>query len=376
MKLLRSENIMIGGASANASTNASATASAKNDEGLLSKAKDIYENMEKKVNDTVKDMVANSTFFKALYDLPVMGKITLFLAVLLLIMMYAFRIKSKKEGFTHGDASTFILKEGDNVYDDFYASVYDELKYNDEKSSYEVGELVRQTQADKKSVIMEVGSGTGSHINLLNKYGYNAFGLEISPAMINEAKSKYPDSLFMQGDALDTMLLPEDKLTHILCMNYTIYLIKDKRTFFQNCMKWLMNGGHLAIHMVNRERFDPTLDIVAGKPLKIFPERADFKTPVDKDGKPIQNTTTSIKFKKYDYKRKFDIVSDKIAHCKERFINTQNNQVRQHNHVYYMDTQRDILDMASEAGFIVSSQIELNKVGCRYQYIYILQKPT
>lgn len=375
--ILKSSNIMIGGESDTPKIMyVSPKKSETKSESLLVKLDKLYTKIAKKYDELIEKAIKKSPFFKALYDLPVMGKITLTIMLILMCMISAFVVKTKQEGFTHGDASNFILKEGDNVYDDFYASVYDELKYNDEKSSYEVGELVRQTQADKKSVIMEVGSGTGSHINILNKYGYNAFGLEISPAMINEAKSKYPDSLFMQGDALDTMLLPEEKLTHILCMNYTIYLIKDKRTFFQNCMKWLMNGGHLAIHMVNRERFDPTLDIVVGKPLKIFPERSDFETPVDKDGKPIQNTTTSIKFKKYDYKRKFDIVSDKIAHCKERFINTQNNQVRQHNHVYYMDAQRDILDMASEAGFIVSSQIELNKVGCRYQYIYILQKPT
>ena len=44
-----------------------------------------------------------------------------------------------------------------------------------------------------------------------------------------------------------------------------LLLHNNKQTFFNNCMDWLMPGGYLIIHLVDREKFDPILP--PGNPL-------------------------------------------------------------------------------------------------------------
>ena len=42
----------------------------------------------------------------------------------------------------------------------------------------------------------------------------------------------------------------------------------------------------------------------------------------------------------------------------------------------YMESEKDILAMAKQSGFIMLGKIDLIKVGYEYQYLYILQKPA
>lgn len=299
---------------------------------------------------------------EALRNIPTMGKITLILAILLLISMFAFTWKTK-EGFTQ--SSEFLLREGPQVYDSFYASIYDALVFDEIKNDYEIGEIINQTSPTEESVILDIGSGTGHHVGSLSKAGYNTFGLELSKAMIDEARTNYPDAKFIRGDVMDAMVVPPESVTHVTCLYMTIYNIEDKRRFFQNCMSWLMPGGYLALHLVNRERFDPILP--AGRPLDLISVQDYAKERL---------TETRVKFKDFVYKGKFDINPNDLATYKEIFIDDKTKKVRQHNHVYYMETQKQILQMAKDAGFIMVAQVDLMNAGYDYQYVYILQKPN
>ena len=66
---------------------------------------------------------------------------------------------------------------------------------------------------------------------------------------------------------MDFMHFDQEAFSHITCLYFTIYYIKDKKRFFKNCFDWLMPTGHLAIHLVNRDKFDPIIE--AGNPLHI-----------------------------------------------------------------------------------------------------------
>lgn len=291
-----------------------------------------------------------------------MGKLALILAVLLIISMLAFKRKTK-EGFTQ--SSEFLLKEGPDIYDSFYVSVYDALVYDEIRNDYEIGEIINSTSPTSESVILDVGSGTGHHVGRIAKAGYEAIGLDLSKQMIAEAKENYPESRFIRGDALDSMVVPAESVTHVLCLNMTIYDIQDKRRFFQNCMSWLMPGGYLALHLVNRERFDPILP--AGNPFDLISIQDYSKERL---------TETRVKFKDFEYKGQFDIFPNDVATYKEVFIDDKTKKVRQNTHKYYMETQKRILAMAKEAGFIMLSQVDMMNAGYDYQYIYILQKPN
>ena len=57
------------------------------------------------------------------------------------------------------------------------------------------------------------------------------------------------------------------------------------------------------------------------------------------------------------------------------FQHKNNGEVRKNKHVFYMPTQKDILALARSAGFILTSESEMKKIGYSNQYIYVLQKP-
>jgi SAM-dependent methyltransferase len=274
------------------------------------------------------------------------------------------------EGFTEKTNEFNMKEEVSQIYDDFYADIYDDLVFSKIKNDYEIGKIIEYTKATEKSVILDVGCGTGHHVSSFLSHGYKATGIDISPSMVKKAKINYPQMNFQVADALDTMTFTAGAFTHITCLYFTIYYIENKRKFFENCMRWLMPGGFLAVHIVNRDKFDPILP--AGSPFGVI-------SPQNYTKKRI--TSTTVKFDQFEYKSNF-VLKDKIkkAHdpnalMVETFKNNKNGNVRRNEHRLYMLTQAEILDIAKAAGFIVHSKVDLLKCQYENQYVYILQKP-
>jgi len=293
------------------------------------------------------------------------GKILLFV-LLLLIMVAFFRfIKfGGKEGFEA--SKEYTIKTGTDVYDDFYSDLYDHLVYNKIKDDYEIGEIVNQVKPTNESVILDVGSGTGHHVSELASKGFNVVGLDDSQAMVKKSKENYPNEKFMKGNALSSNIFQENTFTHILCLYFTLYYFKDKMKFFNNCMKWLMPGGTLIIHVVNREMFDPILP--PGNPLLLVSAQKYAKERI---------TKTKVVFNDMDYVSNFDYQPDQnMAFFREKFVNKETGVVRKNEHHLYMETEDAILTMAQNAGFIVQGKIDLIKCHYEYQYLYILVKPN
>jgi ubiquinone/menaquinone biosynthesis C-methylase UbiE len=276
-----------------------------------------------------------------------------------------------KEGFEDsGDKDKpykYVNKTGDEIYDKFYVDLYDELVYSYSKNNFEVGEVTALTNQDgylEKNVMLDIGSGTGHHVNAFSKSGAKVIGVDISPNMVNKASEKYPELDFRVGNVLDSLLFSNNYFTHITCLYFTIYYIKDKRTFFSNCMNWLLPGGYLVVHLVDKYKFDPI--IPAGNPFTII-------SPQKYSDKRITNSV--VKFHDFDYKANFDLNED-LAIFKETFKFKKNEQVRVNEHYLYMPTIKAVLAMAKDAGFIVAGHADMTKIGYEYQYLYILQKPN
>jgi SAM-dependent methyltransferase len=286
-------------------------------------------------------------------------------AVLLLIHVIArFNTNDIKEGF-NDKTKDFITKRGVNVYDDFYVSIYDDLLHSEIKNTYEIDNIMKMTNPTSKSVILDVGSGTGHHVNAFTRKNLKAIGLDLSPSMVKKSKELYPDCDFRVGNVLKTMHFQPDTLTHITCLYFTIYYIENKAQFFTNCIQWLMPGGHLVLHLVDRDNFDPI--IPAGDPFMVV-------SPQKYADKRI--TSTIVKFDEFEYKANFDVVNDNdVAILNELFKYKNKNQIRKNEHKLFMAPQRDILSMAKDAGFILKDKIDMTP--CQYadQYLYILQKP-
>jgi len=315
-------------------------------------------------------MVNISKQFKSIMNIynktSTWGKL-LIIVLIFLIVITIFKSAGQRisvEGFQ--EQTTYTHKTGENIYDSFYADVYEYLAFNKVKDDYEIGEIINSTKPTEKAVILDIGSGIGNHVAGLTELGYNATGLDNSQAMIAKSKERFPELNFIQGNALNSNQFQQNTFTHILCLYHTIYYFQDKALFFANCMNWLQGGGYLVVHLVDREMFDPILQ--AANPLLILtPQRHS----------PKRITTSKITFDKFKYMADYQLDSgNNSAKFVEKFTNKTSGKVfRKNEHQLYIEPESDILNMAQEAGFIIHAEIDLIKVGYEYNKLIIFQKP-
>jgi SAM-dependent methyltransferase len=301
------------------------------------------------------------------------GKILIFISLLLIVVVFFKYVQGlspynrnnmmKREGFQQ--QQEFLFKKGVDIYDDFYANVYDYLVFNELKNDYEVGMIINQNVPNTKSVILDVGCGTGHHVAKMSQNkNLEVVGIDISPSMIKKAKENYPSLNFQQADALNKDAFQNNSFTHILTLYFTIYCIEDKVRFFNNCMDWLMPGGYLVVHLVDRYKFDPILP--PGNPLFIVSPQKYAKERI---------TKTKVNFNEFVYNADFKLgESSDIAIFEEKF-KFNDGKVRKQEHILYMNDIGGIMNMAQDAGFLIHAKIDLMKVAYEHQYLYVFVKP-
>jgi SAM-dependent methyltransferase len=292
------------------------------------------------------------------------GKILLFVALLLVIIVCFKSLRPVQEGMV--DSSKFLFKQGTAVYDDFYANVYDYLVFNQLRNDYEIGQIINGTTPNEKSVIADIGCGTGKSVKELSSKNLQIIGVDISPSMIEKAKSDNPQLArqFVVGNGLNGHLFQDNSLTHILCLYFTIYYMENKMLFFNNCMNWLMPGGYLIVHLVDKYKFNPILP--PGNPLYIVSPQKYAKERI---------TKTKITFNDFIYNSNFKLHDNNIATFDEKF-KFNDGRVRKQEQKLYMEDLPTIVNMAQDAGFTLHAKIDM--VHCAYenQYLYVFVKPS
>tara|TARA_B100000530_G_scaffold318924_1_gene251024 strand:+ start:382 stop:1320 length:939 start_codon:yes stop_codon:yes gene_type:complete len=268
------------------------------------------------------------------------------------------------EGFEQREK--FVSKEGDEVYDQFYTTIYDTLFTNPVKSDYEIKEILKKTGVQSSSKILEIGSKTGHVVDALSKKNLNAIGIDKSQDMVNKAKKDFGNNDYRMLDPQSSIIFPENYFTHILALQFMAYTMKDKQTFLQNCYYWLKPGGYLVLHLVNRDRFDPILS--EANPIHFVSPQKYAKERI---------TKSTIKFNNFTYKANYEPDNAKdMAYFNETIIDDKTKKTRKNKHVLYMPSQEKILTKAKNVGFILKHKIDLVQVEYEYQYLYILYKPS
>jgi len=290
-------------------------------------------------------------------------KLVLISLILLMLANFINKNQIKIEGFEQ--EKKFVTKGNNNLYDDFYCDVYNELIFDPNKQNYEVTELDKIADIDSKSKILDVGCGLGHHVEYYRKKGVNVQGLDKSESMVKLAKRRYPKAKFEKGDVLTSMIYRPQTFTHVFTLYFTIYYIENKALYFKNVYDWLKPGGTLVIHLVNRSLFDPILQS-ADPLLLVSPQRFAKK----------RITNSVVKFENFTYRANFNLPNNSNqASFTETFIDDSTRHVRKNEHKLYMEKQKDILSMAKNVGFILKGRIDLINCAYEYQYIYLLQKP-
>lgn len=292
------------------------------------------------------------------------GKILVLLTLFLIVIVIFKALCSTKEGMI-STTEKISYKEGESVYDEFYTNIYDYLVYNNIKNDYEIGKIVNSTNPTEASIIVDIGCGTGHQVSSLSAKNLQVMGIDISPSMIQKAKENYPTGNYKIGDAQDSSLLSPMSATHILCLYFTLYYFKDKRQFFDNCMDWLMPGGYLVVHLVDREHFDPILP--SGNPLYVVSPQKYAKERI---------TKTKVVFNDFVYSANFDLNKDTdVALFDEKFKFNDGN-VRKQQQKMYMEDTSVIVASAQDCGFILQGKIDLVKCAYEHQYLYVFVKPS
>jgi len=127
----------------------------------------------------------------------------------------------------------------------YYDLIYHWKDYETEANT--IKELFKKYKNSDGNKLLDVGCGTGTHL----KYFRNDFsctGIDINNEMVEVAKSKIPDVIFVQGDMVDFNL--KTNFDVILCLFSSIGYVKTYSNLektLKNFANHLKNGGLLII---------------------------------------------------------------------------------------------------------------------------------
>jgi SAM-dependent methyltransferase len=309
-------------------------------------------------------------------------KFLLFLAIIL-SLIYLYRISespySKKnksqEGFRQD--KPYVLKQNQEIYDDFFAEMYDGVNDRDKLCQKELFQIIKMTEPTiRNSVFLDIGSGTGCVVNELTKAGYDTYGIDKSSAMNNYAEMKYPNVNIKLADVLDPMTYENGVFTHVLCLDFTIYEFKNKAQLFSNCYFWMKPNAYFIVHLVNPNKFS------AKKYLK---NNGDLNTlfnsilpETNNNNNNTRKTKMSVNFAdcKYDESYDFSNNSSNVS-FKQVFTDSVTKNIRENEQTLKMETIDEILDIAKRCGFIVHAKTEMKNINSdENQYLYVLERGT
>ncbi len=108
---------------------------------------------------------------------------------------------------------------------------------------YELGqELIEVVNVQPGERILDIGCGTGQLTAQLAERGADVLGIDISPAMIEEAKNAYPDLAFEVGDA---SRLEIRQSFDVVFSNATLHWVTPAHDAAQRMADALKSGGRI-----------------------------------------------------------------------------------------------------------------------------------
>lgn len=291
---------------------------------------------------------------------------------------------SVKEGFisaTGSDSSATISKYSwlgnDDLYDDFYSSVYSKIFQHEKIVQAETAICLQNWKKDMPTTgtmtVADICSGSGISSCYLAKHDVGTvIAIDKSPSMIRGAKNTVlPNTTltetqrrsieWRQGDIIGAGTAAAAEFTHACMLYFSIYYFKDLDIVFRNLALWVKPGGDLAIEVVNKHKFIPVPDIsnpwVAVNPQKYVKHRI---------------TKASATFDKFDYESEF-MLEDPRAEFKETF-RFKDGSVRRQKHILWMPSITDIVQKATHAGWSYVKYCDLNIIGFDYGYILFFKR--
>ena len=319
-------------------------------------------------------------FYKSFTDFLKLSLVhKLFLLMLILIFFYLVNRKSvvyeHYEDMTSG--KRFESKFDEDVYDAFYSKYYDTI-YGNKERDVELLKMIVSYAKNKKFVkFLDIGCGTGYHVHMLDKMKYDVIGLDQSKFMITKAQSKYANCQFVTGDILKNNLFDYNSFTHLLCLNKTFYIIKNKEVFFENCALLLSPDGILIIHLLTRDKFKP---FILPKDNSVLYNPENYNSAITKN---IIKFDSSLEYvceyevlKTKANNSAIDYFNEPYSCYQEKFENFETHNIRKNEINLYMPAIDEIIKLAKSKGFVVKDKKSLASIGHNDEYLFIFKKIT
>jgi ubiquinone/menaquinone biosynthesis C-methylase UbiE len=253
-----------------------------------------------------------------------------------------------------------ISKIENDCYDDFYCEIYDRIFKPDERLQYDVLQLMNTEPSLQDSTILDVGCGNGHFIHELYKYGVQVVGLDASSACLKQAITKESKLNLICGDASQSTLFPNKCFTHISCLYFTLYEIRELELFLNNVFRWLKQDGIFILHLVDVNDFS------------MISPAANVREELVKEFSKTKIIKSKIRFTDYTYISEY-MFDDNNTYLYEQFRSIHNK--RDNKRRLFMKPKQDILQLISLLGFRIESSVTYESVnGDKHQYLYTFRK--
>lgn len=270
------------------------------------------------------------------------------------------------EGFANPGADGVDQRADTECYDEFYAKVYDQLVQPAARAGMETKVALewmeKAGQPAGQLRVADIGCGTGLHVELFAQQGVRSIvGYDKSAAMIAEAKRRYPEREFIQGDATVATMAAASQFDLMSMYYFMLYMVPDRRQMLRNIYLWLAPGGCFCVHIVNKLKFDPVLE--SASPF------IGFSVQKYADDRITKSTVT---FEEFDYTGDFQLHGSRAAYEEE--FTFRDGRRRRHEQRLFMPTIDAIVAEIEAAGFKYAQHVDMTAIGYEYQWIFVFQK--
>ena len=318
--------------------------------------------------------------FKTFIKMPLLEKLFIILLFLVFTLIVINNFNKDNfyisEGFENDvlldQHNFFEIKRDQEIYDDFYSKHYDSIFLNNAKNNYEIGKIIDLEKKNTNTKILDIGCGTGNHVNLLQKKKYEVIGLDQSKYMIEQAKLKFPKCEFTASDFLKNDF-EYGSFSHILCLGRTIYEVQNKDKFFDTCHSLLNHNGFFVLNLSDHKKFEPYIKDKTNKNT-VFNSSNYGKTPMSM----IVKFTKDMEFiSNYDHYENYENYENKkvpTSTFKEKFENFKTHSIRKNELNLYITPLKSIINSVKSSGFKFYKKFSLSQLGYSNEFLYVFRK--
>lgn len=326
--------------------------------------------------------------YKSLKNLSVID-ILLILSIIVLFYYLIYKNRNIYENFSNDkNSNQYIHLLDNNIYDEFYCKYYDKIFLDKNKNKYEI-DFITEISNDKNNNVLDIGCGTGNHVNYLTEYFKNTIGIDQSIEMINNAKNKYPHCNYEHIDLFvyDTNKELDTTYNIITCLGKTIYCIQDKENLINIIHRFLEPNGYFFVHLIDKDTFLPQNNYIN--------HNVVFNS--NKYNRDAKINKYIIKFKDYEYVSEYKIIDNEYNNSEstdeynkyneyninnipysqyiDKFTNNNNsNNIRKYEYNLYLPDNIQLINFIKNNGFKYYKKLDLANVGYKNQYIYAFIK--